>query len=393
MKHLKKIYAAALAGLVLFLLSGGAFADEEIIERGIRRYLRGDYQAAIEDFSRALELEEDEKARQLLVNSLIEEGRNNIERGEYEKAAELLSRADEMSPSQETSDLLEEARKQAGLLEEEEAEEEEEPREAQPSPELTELRNALRRERQAAAALRNRLGAAEKQRDELNDSLEDARQEILSFEEKISQLEEKDSQRQGRFFKIGLILAFAAFVLGAVLLIFIRRTYVAASSGSYLVEELEEKISARLKEAEEDAEDLEEKVARSINQMVDGQKDMIKQISLSSGGRTQQDIEEIKDSFQKYFENQQQRLLDLLQQQAMALSKEKTEKIELPSGRVITDVNPQVRARADSVELIPKTVSDPKVAEKMLKAYLSDPSNRVRANAAREINRYNPELA
>ena len=73
-----------------------------------------------------------------------------------------------------------------------------------------------------------------------------------------------------------------------------------------------------------------------------------------------------------------------------------TEKVELEGAdgrRVITDVNPHVRARADSIEMIPKTISDANVAEKMLRPYLSDPNNRVRANAAVAIHRYNPEAA
>ena len=43
--------------------------------------------------------------------------------------------------------------------------------------------------------------------------------------------------------------------------------------------------------------------------------------------------------------------------------------------------------------MIPKTITDPVIAEKMLKPYLSDPNNRVRANACVAIYQYNPEIA
>ncbi len=374
----------------MFSMTVQVFGADEIMDRGIRRYLRGDYQAAIEDFTRVLELEENERASRLLVNSLTEEGKNSMGRGDHERALVLFRSANEIEPSREISDLITEAEEAAGLAEPTPAPSTPSP---EPSPRIAELESQLRRERQAAATLRNRLNTMEAQRNELNRQLERTSEELSEASGKISRLEDETRGDRRSLFLIALAGGGGALIVGLILIILLKKVYSTASSGTYQIEELEEKISERLKEAEKESEQLEEKVARSINQMIDGQKNMVKQISLSSGGKTQQDIEEIKDSLHQQFESQQQRLLDLLQQQSTALSKEKTEKVELPSGRVITDVNPHVRARADSVELIPKTVSDPQVAEKMLRPYLTDPNNRVRANAAREIHRYNPGIA
>ncbi|MFC2091573.1 HEAT repeat domain-containing protein, partial [Elusimicrobiota bacterium] len=88
----------------------------------------------------------------------------------------------------------------------------------------------------------------------------------------------------------------------------------------------------------------------------------------------------------------QNKLIDLLNMQVRANSAENTEKVEV-GDRVITDINPHIRARADSVEMIPRTVTDPSVAEKILKPYLNDPNNRVRANACVAIYQYNPEIS
>ncbi len=367
-------------------------AAEEIMDRGLRRYLRGDYGAAIEDFSRVLEIEENERALRMLRNSLVEEGRIRISRGEYERAVELLSRAQEISHSREAQDLIEDAKEQIAPPPTPQPA----PAPAPPAPDrgrIDELQAALRSERQASAALRSRINALDQNNSALQSRLDDAAADLREAEKRIDELREEAEGGRRSLLLIALSGGAGALVVGIIIIIILKKVYFTASSGTYQIEELEEKISGRLREAEKESEELEEKVARSINQMIDGQKTVVKQLSLSAGGKTQQDLEEIKDNLQKHFDNQQERLIDLLHQQSKAISNEKSEKVELPSGRVITDVNPHIRARADSVELIPKTVSDPSVAEKMLRPYLSDPNNRVRGNAAREIHRYNPSLA
>ena len=68
--------------------------------------------------------------------------------------------------------------------------------------------------------------------------------------------------------------------------------------------------------------------------------------------------------------------------------------VRTPEGtRVITDINPAIRTRADSVETIAKVFKDSKFAPEMLKPFLNDPNNRVRANAVKEIYPYNPKMS
>ena len=76
--------------------------------------------------------------------------------------------------------------------------------------------------------------------------------------------------------------------------------------------------------------------------------------------------------------------------------KEETIKLTVntPEGpRVITDINPHIRMRAESVETIASVFKDSKLAPEMLTPFLSDPNNRVQANAAKAIYPYNPKMA
>ncbi len=95
----------------------------------------------------------------------------------------------------------------------------------------------------------------------------------------------------------------------------------------------------------------------------------------------------------KKFHEQWMVLAKLLENQVQS---ERTDKltIQTPEGlRVITDINPQIRIRAESVETIESVFKDSKLAPEMLKPFLNDPNNRVRANAAKAIYPYSPKLS
>jgi len=65
-----------------------------------------------------------------------------------------------------------------------------------------------------------------------------------------------------------------------------------------------------------------------------------------------------------------------------------------PDGRkAVTGVDPRVRARADSVEVIADIFKDSSRATEMLKPFLDDRDNRTRGNAAVAYHRYDPEKA
>ncbi|MFH1415540.1 MAG: HEAT repeat domain-containing protein [Elusimicrobiota bacterium] len=65
-----------------------------------------------------------------------------------------------------------------------------------------------------------------------------------------------------------------------------------------------------------------------------------------------------------------------------------------PDGRkAVTGVDPRVRARADSVDVIADIFKDSSRATEMLKPFLDDRDNRTRGNAAVAYHRYDPEKA
>jgi tetratricopeptide (TPR) repeat protein len=371
-------------------MTGVVFCQtDELMDRATREYLRGDYLGAIQDFERVLELDENEKARRLLYKSLVEEGKRRFINNQFEESKKYLFRALEINPGDpEVMDLISQADAKLGVKPEKKPE----PRDDR----LYDLQKQIERERAAKNSYRSKLNSLASQRDKLRAKLKINEDKLKTAQENIQGLEEAAKKKKWPFTLVGILGAAAALAVAVIIIINLRNVYYSSSESRYQMEDLETKISERLKDADKESGELEERVARSINKMIDGQKDMVKQISVSSAGQTRDDIEHIKAKLDDYFEQQQNRLLDLMAQQVKALSSETTEKIELKGegGRtVITDINPHVRARADGVEMIPKTISDPTVAEKMLRPYLSDPNNRVRANACVAIHRYNPEIA
>jgi tetratricopeptide (TPR) repeat protein len=370
---------------IIMLLSGIVYSQsDDMVDRAVKKYLRGDYTGAIDDFERSLEIENNEKARQLLYKSIVEEGKRRFNNGEYKSSLVYLERAAGINPDDyEVAGLLKDlkvklnisdkAKKESGVA-------------------VDMLQEKIVSERRAKDSYRKKVNSISAERNKIADNLRKNESELETAKLLVEELKDTSRKKQKLTLVImgstGLLIVF----LGILLFVAIMKLYNASGESQYQIASLEDSFKKRMKEAEEESEELEERVARSINNMADGQKDVVKQLSLSAAGRTQEDIEEIKDKLEQYFELQQDRLLELLKLQVKALSSEKTEKIDL-GDRVITDVNPHIRARADSVELIPRTVTDPKVAEKMLRPYLNDPNNRVRGNACVAIYQYNPEMS
>lgn len=379
-----------LAVLILFAIYKAAFTQtEDLMDRAVKEYLRGDYIGAIQDFERVLELEDNDKAKKLLYKSIVEEGKRQYNNSEFEVAKQHFERALEIeSGAGELISLLYKVNKKI--------EPEPEPRKSEQEVEVYILKKKVEEEQTKKNTYRSKLNRLVNQRKNLKDQLGKSDKNLQLAQTKIEEIENKAAKTKKIVSVLGIIIGGSFFIMGVILILILRKVYYTSNEGQYQLEDLQKRIEKKLKESDEEAEELEERVARSINKMIEGQGDAIKQISQSASGKTQSDIEEIKNRLEKDFEQQQTRLIELLNQQARALATEKVEKVEIKGtgGRtVITDVNPHVRARADSVEMIPKTISDPDVAEKMLRPYLSDPNNRVRANACVAIYQYNPESA
>ena len=83
-----------LAVLILFAIYKAAFTQtEDLMDRAVKEYLRGDYIGAIQDFERVLELEDNDKAKKLLYKSIVEEGKRQYNNSEFEAAKQHFERA------------------------------------------------------------------------------------------------------------------------------------------------------------------------------------------------------------------------------------------------------------------------------------------------------------
>ncbi len=393
MNKITKYIISGFILLVIFFPVGVTFAQtDDLMDRSIKEYLRGDYIGAIEGFERILEMEENPEAQRLLFRSVVEEGKRHFENENLDRAREYFLRAQNLdSNDMEVQNYLEQLTEE----EEEEPVQPASPPDTGPDREelIEELRGQIARERRAKNEYRRTVNSLTAQRDSLRSSLTETENKLAQTEERLELLEQEFEENGISLGWIEYVTGALGFILAIIIIVILRKIYFTSNESRYQLDDLEDRILGRLKEAEEESRELEERVARSINQMVQGQKEAVKQISHSAAGQTQEDIESIKNELENQFTRQQGKLFELLNMQAKALSSEETEKVEVAGGRVITDVNPHIRARADGVEMIPKTVSDPNVAQKMLKPYLTDSNNRVRANACVAIHQYNPDLA
>ncbi|MFH1414578.1 MAG: HEAT repeat domain-containing protein [Elusimicrobiota bacterium] len=358
--------------------------SDDLMDRATKEYLRGDYAGAIEDFERVLELDENDNAKTLLYKSIVEEGKRRAGNNQLEKAKMYFERALGLNPDDwEVKKNLEEVNDKLGGISKSQKE---------TGAAVDVLQEKINKERQANSSYQNRINSLASEKKKSEKELQEYRKKLEESRIEIEELA-KEAIKKQKYIGIFLLAGSVVFIVICVLLILtLRKVYTASTDSQYQLDELQEKFSGKMQEAEKDAAELEQKVASSINKMLEEQKSVVKQISMSAAGKTQEDIEEIKVKLENQFSSQQEKLIELLSLQARAFSVEKTEKIDLGE-RVITDVNPHIRARADSVELIPKTVSDSRVAEKMLRPYLTDSNNRVRGNACVAIYQYNPELS
>jgi HEAT repeat protein len=365
--------------------SGIAAETDAVLDRAVKEYLRGDYVSAIKDFDTVLDAKDDPKARRLLYKSLEEQAKLEYDREDYRSALEHYERAYEIdSGDKALKTRIEELTGKLGR---------EQSLALRKQDELKQLKKKVALEASKKSSYYSRLKTVENEKNIVEDALENSKEEVQYLKSLIT----KNEQRSLKISRALLLTIPAVLLTGGLVVFFLirsmKRLADISSESRYQLEDMRKELGQRLEDEEKDMEELETKVAKSINQMVEGQRQAVKQLGESAGANARSDIEEMRADLAEHYEREMQTLLNLLDQQARSLRNEFTEKVELPDGRVITDVNSQVRARADSVEMIPATVNDPKIAERMLRPYLSDPNNRVRANAAVAIHRYNPEAS
>ncbi|MDA3792425.1 MAG: HEAT repeat domain-containing protein [Elusimicrobia bacterium] len=103
-------------------------------------------------------------------------------------------------------------------------------------------------------------------------------------------------------------------------------------------------------------------------------------------GKSYKRAEELEKNFKKVF--------NIMEKLTEGGSNEKVVLDDATTGRkAVTGVDPRVRARADSVEVIADIFKDSPQAAEMLKPFLDDKDNRTRGNAAVSYYRYDPEKA
>ena len=125
-----------------------------------------------------------------------------------------------------------------------------------------------------------------------------------------------------------------------------------------------------------------------FKEILDREKNILEVIEELINRRQDLSSEEIKSYYEQWAA-----LANLLENQ---IQKEESTKITVntPEGiRVITDINPNIRLRAQAVETIESMFKDSRLAPEMLMPFLNDPNNRVRATAAKAISQYNPQLS
>lgn len=107
---------------------------------------------------------------------------------------------------------------------------------------------------------------------------------------------------------------------------------------------------------------------------------------LTQYGKSQMRADELEKNWEK--------VLNILESLTSGGSTGKVVLKNSPDGRkAVTGVDPRIRARADSVEVIAEVFKDSPKATEMLRPFLDDRDNRTRANAAVAYYRYDQEKA
>ncbi len=369
--YIKKSKITSLVFSFLIMSAVLSFAGEEAnvyMGRAIQNYLEGNTEETIENLSETLRIDTGhQRARDLLERASIRMVEDARETGNYEEAIDYLVLAESRYSDSETIRVnLAELRMLAGYepavdetVEETPVEEPEPVSAVVPDDTVVEeYRKQIEELNRRLQALQGRLNRESGERRQLEQEIERIMAARSELEEKLFQ----EQQSPASFPIWPVLILIAALILLSIFFYIIFKT-----------ETL--KVLKNIVKERRDMEELKSSYGRDTEKLAR---------KLEEYGRAYQRAEHLEENWEK--------IIKIIEKLSEGGSTSKVILPDSPGGRkAVTGIDPRVRARADSVEVIADIFSGSPKAPEMLRPFLTDEDNRTRANAAVAYHRYDPE--
>ena len=367
--------------MFIFILLSILFSQvpeaEKLFDSAANKFLNQDWEGAIKDLEKVLKLEPGNvHAQNLLIRAYVRSALELKAKGEYEKALLRIKKAEELQP--ESSEVISAKKEIQKAIERKKKE----IKEAERKRKLEEERR--RREEEARRKiLEEQRKWVERLRRERKEREKEfaARIERIKKEEEILRDELLIARKELRVVGLRWLIVYVITVIGMIIGF--------SKVSSKMVNKFSENISRIVDETKEEFSGLissvkrEEPIKRDFEMIQSGLQEVLREV------KTKPVIPPQEEALMKQIDS----LLEIMNK--MQKPKETVKYvIERPVERdMITDILPQNRERAKSVEALERTVKDPKMAIRIFTPFLNDPDNRVRANAVKAIYKYDPEGA
>jgi len=339
------VVIAIIVSLILSVIVNTASAQtpQEKLGVAVRKYLEGNFVGSVNDLEKVLKIEPyNEKAKNLLVKSCLRLAQEPYEKKDYSRALPWLEKALRYDPeNKEVKNMIAAARQPV---------KKQKPK--QPARKKTTTAAPIRAVRTKKAPAPTGVTLTDQQLAELI-SVTAAPQAPA---------------RNGTLVLLGIVIPLVA---AGLIMWFLWRF------GSSVVHTTALARNAMTEEAKRQGEKL--------SSIAEQQKQLLRVIE-------QQEEYHKQD---KHLQEQFAKLVELWDEQAKATQETTKLTVKGPDGesRTITDISPQIRARAKSVELIDSLFTDSDIVRGLLTPFLEDKNNRIRANAAVVMYKHNPEIA
>ncbi len=364
--YIKKFKLPVLTFLILLISAEFIFADEEAnvyMGRAIQNYLEGNIEVSIENLAGALLIDpQHSRAKDLLERAssrILEDVR---ETRRYDEALEYLVLAESRYSDSEVIRLnLTELRMLAGYEPTDETVEAPavvEPAAIADDTAVAEYRSQIEELNRRLQALQGRLNRESGERRQLEQEIERIMAARSELETKLA--EEQQISAAFPLWPV-LVLITALILLGVFFYIIFKTETV--------------KVVKNIIKERRDMEDLKSSYGRDTEKLAK---------KLEEYGRAYQRADHLEENWEK--------IIKIIEKLSEGGSTSKVVLPDSPGGRkAVTGIDPRVRGRADSVEVIAEIFSGSPKAPEMLRPFLTDEDNRTRANAAVAYHRYDPE--
>jgi tetratricopeptide (TPR) repeat protein len=342
------IPTVVIAITVSLILSGivnmaSAQTPQEKFGIAVRKYLEGNFVGSVNDLEKVLKIEPyNEKARNLLVKSCLKLAQEPYEKKDYSRALPWLEKALRYDPkNKEVKNMIAAARQPVKKQ-----------KSKQPVRKKTTTAAPAKVARTKKAPVPTGITLTDQQLAEL-----------------ISVTAVPQAQaRNGTLMLFGIVIPLVA---AGLIIWFLWRF------GSSVVHATALARNAMTEEAKRQSE--------KFSSIAEQQKQLLKVIEQQEEYHKQE----------KHLQEQFAKLVELWGEQAKTPQETTKLTVKGPDGenRTITDISPQIRARAKSVELIDSLFTDSDIVRGLLAPFLEDKNNRIRANAAVVMYKHNPEIA